>query len=60
MILYLLDDTISAAASRCRVRVIATNENLMVARHTARLMILTRENRDETLLRAADAGSSDR
>lgn len=28
-------DTISAADSRCRVRVIPTNENLMVARHTA-------------------------
>lgn len=38
VILCLLDDTISAAASRCRVRVIATNENLMVARHTARLI----------------------
>ena len=31
-------DTISAADSRCRVRVIPTNENLMVARHTARLI----------------------
>jgi acetate kinase len=32
------EDTISIADSRCRVRVIATNENLMVARHTARLV----------------------
>ncbi len=31
-------DTISAADSRCRVRVIPTNENLMVARHAARLI----------------------
>jgi acetate kinase len=31
-------DTISAPDSRCRVRVIPTNENLMVARHTARLV----------------------
>jgi acetate kinase len=31
-------DTISSAASKCRVRVIPTNENLMVARHTARLV----------------------
>ncbi len=31
-------DTISAADSRCRVRVIPTNENLMVARHAARLV----------------------
>jgi acetate kinase len=31
------EDTISPAASKCRVRVIPTNENLMVARHTARL-----------------------
>ena len=32
------EDTISTADSRCRVRVIPTNENLMVARHTARLV----------------------
>ena len=32
------DDTISSAGSRCRVRVIPTNENLMVARHTTRLL----------------------
>ena len=32
------EDTISAANSRCAVRVIPTNENLMVARHTARLV----------------------
>jgi acetate kinase len=32
------EDTISSAASKCRVRVIPTNENLMVARHTARLV----------------------
>jgi acetate kinase len=32
------EDTISAADGRCRVRVIPTNENLMVARHTARLV----------------------
>jgi len=32
------EDTISAADSRCSVRVIPTNENLMVARHTARLV----------------------
>lgn len=31
-------DTISSAGSRCRVRVIPTNENLMVARHAARLV----------------------
>jgi len=31
-------DTISSADSNCRVRVIPTNENLMVARHTARLV----------------------
>jgi acetate kinase len=30
------EDTISTAESRCRVRVIPTNENLMVARHTSR------------------------
>ena len=30
-------DTISTADSRCRVRVIPTNENLMVARHTSRM-----------------------
>jgi acetate kinase len=29
------EDTISSAGSKCRVRVIPTNENLMVARHTA-------------------------
>jgi len=34
-------DTISAADSRCRVRVVPTDENLMVARHTARLVIPT-------------------
>lgn len=32
------EDAISAADSRCRVRVIRTNENLMVARHAARLV----------------------
>jgi acetate kinase len=32
------EDTISAANSRCRVRVMPTNENLMVARHTSRLL----------------------
>jgi len=32
------EDTISSAASKCRVRVIPTNENLMVARHTAALV----------------------
>ncbi len=31
-------DTISSAGSRCRVRVIPTNENSMVARHAARLV----------------------
>ncbi|HYK63532.1 MAG TPA: acetate/propionate family kinase [Patescibacteria group bacterium] len=31
------EGTISTPDSRCRVRVIATNENLMIARHTARL-----------------------
>ena len=31
------DDTISADDSRCKVRVMPTNENLMVARHTSRL-----------------------
>lgn len=31
------EGTISTPDSRCRVRVIVTNENLMVARHTARL-----------------------
>lgn len=31
-------DTITTDDSRCRVRVILTNENLMVARHTARLV----------------------
>ncbi|MGA8644366.1 acetate/propionate family kinase [Candidatus Binatus sp.] len=31
-------DTISSPGSKCRVRVIPTNENLMVARHTARLV----------------------
>jgi acetate kinase len=31
-------DTISTADSRCRVRVIPTDENLMVARHTTRLV----------------------
>jgi acetate kinase len=34
------EDTITSADSRCRVRVIATNENLMVARHTARLVFV--------------------
>jgi acetate kinase len=33
-------DTISAADGRVRVRVIPTNENLMVARHTARLVFV--------------------
>ena len=33
------EDTISSSDSRCRVRVIPTNENLMVARHAARLVI---------------------
>jgi acetate kinase len=32
------EDTISSANSKCRVRVIPTNENLMVARHTAALV----------------------
>ena len=32
------EDTISTAGSKCRVRVIPTNENLMVARHTAALV----------------------
>ena len=32
------EDTISSAGSKCRVQVIPTNENLMVARHTARLV----------------------
>ncbi len=32
------EDTITTDDSRCRVRVIPTNENLMVARHTARLV----------------------
>ncbi|MFZ0679655.1 acetate/propionate family kinase [Candidatus Binatus sp.] len=32
------EDTISSADSKCRVRVIPTNENLMVARHTAGLV----------------------
>ncbi len=32
------NDTITTADSRCRVRVIPTNENLMVARHTTRLV----------------------
>ena len=31
-------DTIATADSRCRVRIIPTNENLMVARHTAGLV----------------------
>jgi acetate kinase len=35
------EDTISTADSRCRVRVIPTNENLMVARHTVRLVFPT-------------------
>ncbi len=34
------DDTITTAESRCRVRVIPTNENLMVALHTARLVFV--------------------
>jgi acetate kinase len=34
------EDTISAADGRVRVRVIPTNENLMVARHTARLVFV--------------------
>jgi acetate kinase len=34
------DDTISAIDSRCRVRVIPTNENLMVALHTDRLVFV--------------------
>ena len=34
------EDTISSADSKCRVRVIPTNENLMVARHTARLVFV--------------------
>ncbi len=34
------EDTISSADSLCRVRVIPTNENLMVARHTARLVFV--------------------
>ena len=34
------EDTISSAGSKCRVRVIPTNENLMVARHTARLVFV--------------------
>ena len=34
-------DTISASDSRCRVRVIPTNENLMVARHAAGLVFST-------------------
>jgi acetate kinase len=32
------EDTITTVDSRCRVRVIPTNENLMVARHTAALV----------------------
>jgi acetate kinase len=32
------EDTIGSADSKCRVRVIPTNENLMVARHTAALV----------------------
>ena len=32
------EDTISSADSKCRVRVIPTNENLMVARHTTALV----------------------
>ena len=32
------EDTISSAGSKCRVRVIPTNENLMVARHTTALV----------------------
>jgi acetate kinase len=35
------EDTITNAESRCRVRVIPTNENLMVARHTTRLVFPT-------------------
>lgn len=34
------EDTISSADSRCRVRVVPTNENLMVARHTALLVFV--------------------
>jgi acetate kinase len=34
------EDTISAVDSRCSVRVIPTNENLMVALHTARLVFV--------------------
>ena len=34
------EDTISSVDSLCRVRVIPTNENLMVARHTARLVFV--------------------
>jgi len=34
------EDTISSVGSKCRVRVIPTNENLMVARHTARLVFV--------------------
>ena len=34
------EDTISAIDSRCSVRVIPTNENLMVALHTARLVFV--------------------
>jgi len=34
------EDTISAVYSRCSVRVIPTNENLMVALHTARLVFV--------------------
>ena len=34
------EDTISSADSLCRVRIIATNENLMVARHTHRLVFV--------------------
>ena len=33
------DDTISTAESRCKVQVMPTNENLMVARHTSRLAL---------------------
>ncbi|MGA7871959.1 MAG: hypothetical protein WCA22_13820 [Candidatus Binatus sp.] len=32
------EDTISAADSRCRVRVVPTDENLMVAWHSVRLV----------------------
>jgi acetate kinase len=32
------DDTISSVGSKCRVRIVPTNENLMVARHTAELV----------------------